>query len=223
MNYLSRGIAAVLGGILIGFYALAARASNIQAAPPGLADGPGVWLNMWNYPADPEAYCLKLHASGIRNLFVQTSRSNTDSICNPAGLGSLLDTAHRYKMRVIAWSFAELSNPNADAGKLIAAARFVSPNGQRVDAVAPNLEKDLSAPKVQAYSQALRDALGESYPMIAVVYSPLNHAPQVASIPWKMLDKYYNVIAPMNYWNSKYEKIEPYEYTLQTIKKIRAL
>jgi hypothetical protein len=59
--------------------------------------------------------------------------------------------------------------------------------------------------------------------MIAVVYSPLNHAPQVANIPWKLLDKYYNVIAPMNYWNSKYEKIEPYDYTLQTIKKIRSL
>jgi hypothetical protein len=223
MKYLNRGLIALLGGILVSFYSQTAHCSNIQAVPSGLADGPGVWLNMWNYPADPESYCLKLHASGIRNLFIQTSRSNTDSICNPSGLASLLETAHRYKMRVIAWSFAELKNPTQDAAKLIAAARFLSPKGDRVDAIAPNLEKDLSANKVQAYSQSLRDALGESYPMIAVVYSPLNHAPQVASIPWTMLDKYYNVIAPMNYWNSKYEKIEPYEYTLQTIKKIRAL
>lgn len=224
MKYLNRGFAAVLGGLLISFYSPSAHSSNnTQAVPAGLADGPGVWMNMWNYPADPESYCLKLHASGIRNVFIQTSRSNTDSICNPTGLAKLLDTAHRYKMRVIAWSFAELNNPAADAGKLIAAARFSSQRGEKVDAIAANLEKDLSAAKVETYSQTLRTALGEHYPLIAVVYSPLNHAPQVANIPWPMLDRYYNVIAPMNYWNSKYEKIEPFDYTLRTIKKIRSL
>ena len=36
----------------------------------GSGDGSGIWMNMWNYPTeDYEAYCLKLHAKGIRNLF----------------------------------------------------------------------------------------------------------------------------------------------------------
>jgi hypothetical protein len=56
-----------------------------------------------------------------------------------------------------------------------------------------------------------------------VVYSPLNHAPQVARIPWKMLDRYYTVLAPMNYWNSKYQKLDPYTYTIATIQKVREL
>jgi len=178
---------------------------------------------MWNYPADPDSYCLKLHANGIRNIFIETSRSNTEAVSNPVGLGSLLEAAHRYKMRVIAWSFAELANPTADADKLVAVACFVSPRKEKVDAVASNLEKDLAASKVTIYSQRLRDSLGPNYPMIAVVYSPLNHAPPVASIPWKLIDKYFNVIAPMNYWNSKYERIEPFDYTLKTIKRIRQL
>jgi hypothetical protein len=180
-------------------------------------------MNMWNYPQDPESYCLKLHASGVRNIFIQTSRSNTEAICNPNQLGPLIDCGHRYKMRIIAWSFAELKNPAADADKLIAAARFRSGKGEGVDAVAANLENDLAQPKVEAYSARIRQSLGDNYPMVAVVYSPLNHAPQVAHIPWQTLDKYYGVIAPMNYWNSKYERIEPYSYTLQTIKKIRQL
>ena len=89
----------------------------------GLAEGPGIWINMWNYPTqDYEAYAQKLYASGIRNLFAQTSRSNTDAIAHPTELGQLIDACHKYKIRVIAWSFTELGNPGADADRMIAAA-----------------------------------------------------------------------------------------------------
>lgn len=194
------------------------------AAPVGLADGPGVWMNIWSYPVNNvDAYCLKLHNSGVRNLFVQTSRSNTESIRQPEVLSALIDGCHHYKIRVIAWSFLELANPEADAQKLVDAARFRTKTGQSFDAIAPNMEKDLNPAKVERISKALRAELGSSYPMIAVVFSPLNKATQVANIPWKMLDKYYDVIAPMNYWNSKYAKLEAYSYTRDTIKKVREL
>jgi hypothetical protein len=222
---------AVLSGLLcLAVPALAAPRPSIgsesgatAAHPDGLADGAGVWLNMWHYPTDANSYCLKLNNTGVRNIFIQTSRSNTEAIANPQKLSELIDTAHRYKIRVIGWSFAELARPDIDAQKLIDAARFKSGHGERLDAVAANLEKDLSAPKVESYSQILRHQLGESYPLIAVVYSPLNHAPQVATIPWKLLGQYYNVIAPMNYWNSKYATIEPYDYTLSTVRRVREL
>jgi len=196
---------------------------RLPSAPDGLADGAGVWLNMWHYPADADAYCLQLNNNGIRNIFIQTSRSNTEAIANPEKLGILIDSAHRYKLRVIGWSFAELADPLLDAQKLIAAGRFKSPHGEKLDAIAANLEKDLSAAKVESYSQKLRQELGDAYPMVAVVYSPLNRAPQVAHIPWKLLDRYYNVIAPMNYWNSKYARIDPFSYTISTIRQVRQL
>ncbi len=206
------------------FAVFALSLSAYAASPEGLADGPGTWVNMWNYPnSDVEGYCLKLHASGLRNLFIQTSRSNTEAICHPDKLGPLIEACHRYKIRVIAWSFAELANPIADAQKLIAAARFVSPKGEKVDAIAANLEKDLNQTKVESYAQCLREALGPSYPMVAVVYSPMNKAPQVAVTPWKLIDKYFDVIAPMNYWNGRYHQFDPSNYTLSTIQKIREL
>ncbi|HEY9678503.1 MAG TPA: hypothetical protein V6C76_10870 [Drouetiella sp.] len=193
-------------------------------APEGLADGPGIWMNMWNYPSvDYDTYTQGLHAKGIRNLFIQTSRSNTPAIANPDKLGPLIDACHKYKIRVIAWSFAELQNPVADADKMIEAARFSSPTGQHIDAIAPDIEKDVRPIKVEPYSKHLRQVLGPNYPMIAVVYSPLNLAPQVAQIPWKLLDRYYDVIAPMNYWNSKYKKLDAYDYTKSTIAKVRQL
>jgi len=199
-------------------------ATHNIAGPAGLADGPGIWVNMWNYPSgDIDSYCQTLHAKGVRNLFIQTSRSNTEAITHPAELATIIDACHRYKIRVIAWSFAELQNPEGDADKLVTAARFSSTTGQHIDAVAANLEKDLSAVKVETYSKHLRQSLGSSYPTVAVVYSPLNHAPQVAHIPWKMLDHYYTVLAPMNYWNSKYAKLDAYTYTIATIQKVREL
>lgn len=212
---------AVIFGI---FSFLASAPAYAQHHGVGLADGPGIWMNLWSYPqGDIETYVLKLHNTGIRNLFIQTSRSNTPSIRQPEVLSPLIETCHRYKIRCIAWSFNELYDPVADAQKMLDAANFQTANGQRFDAIAPNLEKDLSYGKVEQYTKILREKLGPNYPMIAVVFSPLNKSPQVAKIPWKLLDKYYTVIAPMNYWNSRYAKLEPYTYTRDTINTVRAL
>jgi len=215
-----------ISALAVALLALLAPPVMSRAASPaeGLADGPGIWMNMWNYPEeDYESYCLKLHSKGIRNLFVQVSRSNTEAVVHPEKLGPLIDACHRYKIRVLAWSFAELRSPEADADKLIEACHFQSASGQHMDGLAANLEKDLTAAKVEAYSLRLRHSLGSTYPMIAVVYSPLNMAPQVAQIPWPMLGQYYDVIAPMNYWNSKYKKLDPYEYTKATVQRVRQL
>lgn len=213
----------LVAGLFVLLTQSSVNAADQTASPVGLADGPGIWVNLWSYPTDVESYALKLHNSGIRNVFLQTSRSNTPAIKQPEVLGPLIDACHHYKIRVIAWSFLELGNPEADAQKLIEATKFRSPTGQSFDAIAPNMEKDLDATKVERLSKALRAELGSKYPMIAVVYSPLNKAAQVAKTPWKLLDKYYDVIAPMDYWNSKFAKLEPYSYTRDTVKKVREL
>ena len=205
----------------------AARASEpgADSGAGGLTDGAGIWANLWNYPPpdESEAYCLTLKEHGIRNLYIQTSRSNTAAITQPEKLGSLIETCHRHGIRVIAWSFAELLNPEADADKMVQAAQFTSANGEHIDGIAPNLEKNLEGWRIEKYSKAIRAKLGRNYPMLAVVYSPLNRCFEVARIPWPVLAKYYDGIAPMIYWNSKYQKIEPYSYTVETVQKIRQL
>lgn len=214
-------------GVLLALLAsssISVSASPI-AEPKGIADGPGIWVNLWSHPKADQvgSYCLKLHNHGIRNVFIQTSRSNTEAIRNPNGLAKLIESCHHYKIRVIAWSFLMLDNPKADAQKLVDAAQFRTPRGHKFDSVAANIEKDLSPWKVEVLSTELRRKLGKNYPLVAVVFSPLNKAPQVAKTPWKMLDKYYDVIAPMNYWNSKYADFKAYDYTRDTIKKVREL
>lgn len=201
-----------------------AATARESSAAGHTADGAGLWITMWDYPSgDLDAYCNNLRANGIRNLFVQTSRSNTPAIVKPTELGNLIDACHRHQIRVVAWSFATLTSPVADADKMVAAAEFTSPGGDRIDGLAPDLETNLELWRVEAYSKRLREKLGNNYPLTAVVYSPLNKAPEVARTPWRLLAKYYDVIAPMAYWNSKWAKLDAYEYTVETVQRIREL
>ncbi len=223
-------IKSALTAFLLGLFlvvvrpAIAADIAKFQEYGQGLSEGPGIWVNMWNHPkGDLEQYCLKLHNHGISNIFLQTSRSNTVALADAENTGKIIEACHRYKIHVIAWSFATLANPEADAQKLIDACNFRTPSGAGFDGLAANLEQDLSYAKVEAYSKQLRQSLGDKFPMVAVVYSPLNKAPQVARTPWKLLDKYYDVIAPMAYWNSKYQKLYAHTYTKETVKKVREL
>lgn len=210
--------------ISLGIVSGASAATYKDDAAPGMADGAGVWANLWNYPeGDLDAYCHNLKVHGVRNLFIQTSRSNTPGVRYPEKLGPLIEACHRNGVRVIAWSFAELFNPDTDADKMVEAAQFRSANGEHIDGVAPNLEKNLEPWRIEKYSKKVREKLGPNYPMVAVVYSPLNKCFEVKRISWPLLAKYYDAIAPMIYWNSKYEKIEPYSYTVSTIKTIRKL
>ncbi len=189
-----------------------------------LNHGASTWVNIWNYPGDNiEDYCKHYYANGITNLFVQTSRSNTPSIFNSEKLSRIIDSCHKYGIKVIGWTYPQLVNITSDADKLIAAANFRTSTKQGLDGMVANLEHNLSADNVTQYSQIIRNALGPSYPLIACVYSPLNRCPEVKKTPWKVLSDYYDVIAPMAYWNSKYQKYDVYDYTRETIAQIRAL
>jgi hypothetical protein len=202
----------------------ASAAGPHELSPPGLADGSGVWANVWNYPSgDLDSYCSNLRAHGVRNLFIQTTRSNMPAIAHAPELGGLVDACHKHKIRVIGWAYLELNDPIGDAEKMLAAARFQSPTGERLDAIAPDLEKNLTQSRVEQFSKHLRQALGPNYPLIAVLYSPLNHYKEVSSIPWTTIAQYYDVVAPMNYWNSKKQKLNAYDYTLATVRVIREL
>lgn len=223
-------IAASLPALLFCFFTLlfalapAGAEPFFDLTPAGIADGPGIWVNIWHYPeGDLNVYCSRLRAHGIRNLFIQTSRSNTDALPHAEKLGAVVEACHRHGVRVIAWSFAELVDPKGDAAKMIAAARYRSPQGERIDGIAANLEKNLERWRVELYSRELRRALGPNYPMMAVVFSPLNKAPEVARTPWTLLGQYYDVIAPMAYWGGRRQSLDAYTYTTTTIHKVRQL
>lgn len=199
-----------------------AQAEPIKA--PGLASGAGLWVNLWNYPdGDVDGYFAHLHAHGVRNYFIQTSRSNTEALREPSKFAAIIDACHKNNIRVVAWSFSELHSPLTDADKLIYVANFVTPSGQRIDAVGADMESNVSSAHIETYVQRIRQALGHDYPMVAIVYSPLNRAQQAGVTPWKTIANNFNVIAPMTYWSGKMNTVDPYTYAINSIAKIRQL
>jgi hypothetical protein len=192
--------------------------------PLGLAHGAGVWVNIWNYPKDDlDSYFNNLKKHGIANYFIQTSRSNTASIKHPEELGLIIEACHRQNIRIIGWSFGELIDPILDAEKMIDAANFKSQNMEQLDGIASNLEKNLEPWRIEKYSKHLRSKVGKTYPILAVVYSPLNKASEVKRIPWPQIARDFDVIAPMCYWSGKTQKQSAYQYTKASIDEVRRL
>ncbi len=208
-------------------FTLLATLTNVSAEPikaPGLASGAGLWVNLWNYPdGDVDSYFARLYAHGVRNYFIQTSRSNTEALREPAKFAAIIDACHKNSIRVIAWSFSELHNPLSDADKLIYVGNFTTPNGQKIDAVGADMESNVSAQHIETYVQRIRQSLGHDYPIVAIVYSPLNRAQQAGITPWKTIANNFNVVAPMTYWSGKMNTVDPYTYAINSIAKIRQL
>jgi len=205
-------------------FATVSKASAEPVKAPGLAAGAGLWVNLWNYPdGDVDSYFARLYTHGVRNYFIQTSRSNTEALREPAKFAAIIEACHKHNIRVIAWSFSELHNPTSDADKLIYVGNFLTPSGQRIDAVGADMESNVSAAHIDTYVQRIRQSLGQDYPMVAIVYSPLNRAQQAGITPWKTIANNFNVVAPMTYWSGKMNTVDPYTYAINSIAKIRQL
>jgi hypothetical protein len=224
MTTAARLFAFVVSLTLATFLTIPSFARTAVTNPQGLADGPGIWMNLWSRPQqDFDTYFANLRNHGVRNLYIQVGRSNTESIVRPDEVGTLIEYCHKYGIRAIAWNFAQLFEPKVDAAKMIEAAEYRSPHGECFDALAGNMEVNLAAWKVTQYSEAIRQRVGKNYQMVAVVFSPLNKAPQAQFTPWKLLGKHWDIIAPMTYWSGKYKKFDAYDYTLTTIQQVRSL
>lgn len=190
----------------------------------GLAPGATIWVNMWHYPSvSAQDYCRKLKQHGVRNIILQTSRSNTEAVVDSNALADLIDAAHAEDMRVFAWSFATLQDPEADAQKLVDAAFFRTATKHGVDGVVANLEQNLEQWRVEKYCRRLRAKLGATYPAIACVYSPVCRNLEAKRTPWKLLASNFQIIAPMVYWNSSWSKYDARQYTLLTAQLARKL
>lgn len=197
----------------------------LPASARGLVtDGKGIWLNVWNYPDNPEMFCDLLESKGIDTVYLQISRSTTPAIAHPKKLGVFIDVAHEHDIKVIGWTYPYLKNPVADANKFIAAARFRSRGGEKLDAVASDIEEVTNSRVIRVYSAVIKRTLGRKYPLIAITFSPLLKRATPEHYAWKEIADNFDIIAPMTYWTAykKYRSEQgAYNYTALTIKRIR--
>ena len=190
-----------------------------------ITDGKGMWINIWNYPANPDMFCEYLKSNGIDTIYLQISRSTTPAISNPIKLNQIIKSAHSRNMKVIGWTYSFLKEPLSDAEKFIKAVFYKTPEGDSLDGMAADIEEVTNSRAIEIFASTVRKSVGFDYPLIAITFSPLSKAiPK--NYAWGTITNHFDIIAPMTYWHGlpklRTEK-GAYNYTAQTIKKIKEI
>ena len=173
------------------------------AAGP-IPTGKGMWLHRLNRAAggDVQAIVDQAVGAGLTHLYVRLGSSKSGFYAMQ-DLDRLLPVAHRAGLRVVGWDFAYLSDPAADAARAKSMIWYATPSGDRIDAFSADIETAaegtrLTAAAVRQYGDALRDAAGDDYPLVATVPRP---SPK-RWFPYAELGR-FDAIAPMVYWGNR--------------------
>jgi hypothetical protein len=155
-----------------------------------------------------------MKSRGVRTLFLQTSRYAKESdIVAPQQVGWFLDRAHAQGMYVVGWYLpAYCGHLQKDIRRTVAIAKFRSSLNQSFDGLGIDIEyKGECHGDLQAWNSgisqhliAVRNAVGPSYPIGAIVLSPVAMAfypPAWEGFPWGTISQKSNVVLPMAYWS----------------------
>ncbi len=192
-----------------------------EASSLPITNGKGVWVNVWNYPQDVDAFADRLTKFGIDTVYLQINRSTTDVFKNKTALDGILKTAHQKNIKIIGWTYCYLNDINTDAKKFIEPALYVSPDGEKLDGMAADIEENTALWAVKSYTTKIRSTLPRDYPLIAIVFSP--HIKP--SYPWEYIADNWDIVMPMTYWHGLKNRNDDvvYNFVKNSIINIRKL
>jgi hypothetical protein len=173
-------------------------------AKPVTPDGKGMWI--WKPDksdgGNVAVIVARAKAAGLTHIYVRTG-STWDGFDGGPFLDQLLPAAHAAGLKVYGWDFPKLVSVPDDVARAVAAVAHAAPGGHRLDGFAADIETksegtELTPQAALAYGPALRQAVGPSYLLIAVVPNP---TPQMLQkFPYELVVPSFDVIAPMVYW-----------------------
>lgn len=202
----------------------AADAAPLPAAPPveeaprpvpippaargALPIGKGMWIWMEDRAdgGDPEAIVSRAKAVGLTHLYVRTGTLKAGFTGGPF-LDRLLPIAHANGIRIYGWDFPYLDHPGSDVDRAMAAIRYTTPDGHRIDGFSADIESSREGTNndieyVNAYATWLRDNAGPDYPLIATVPNP-TPIKVATGFPYATIIPKFDAVAPMVYWMNR--------------------
>ncbi len=172
-----------------------------------LPTGTGMWLHQFDRSEGGSARAIvaRARAAGLSTLYVQTGSSKKGWIGSPT-LNQLLPAVKGTGIKVIAWDFPTLRNPEADAVRMARAARFHCGGCPKVAAVAPDVETAAEGTRigetaVARYYTALRKALPPDIAILATV--PWPSEKRVGRYPYARTAALSDAVMPMAYWYNR--------------------
>lgn len=178
------------------------------AAYRGLAS----WVDIYDRRAwaDPEATVKDMASHGVSTVFVQTGNSTSEhAIFDPPAQEAFIRAAHARGMKVVAWYLPSMVNVDYDYDRVASAIRFKTSDGQHFDSLALDIESTAIIPELarnkalDALSAKIRGLVGASYPLGAIIPSPVSLAKKAGhwdTFPYESVAKTYDVMLPMGYY-----------------------
>jgi hypothetical protein len=150
-------------------------------------------------------------ARGVRTLYLQTSNYHRHSpFMFKDGVVRFVDLAHDAGLEIVAWYLPGFRDLALDEQRSAAAIDLVTPDGERFDGFALDIESsEVSVPsrrtsRLLRLSDHLRALAGDTYPLGAIIPTPrriditdLDYWP---GFPYPELAETYDAILPMTYY-----------------------
>jgi hypothetical protein len=166
-----------------------------------------MWLHDWSKSegGNAAAVVARAQSSGFTHLYVQTGSTRKGWIGEEV-LSQLLPATSGTGLKVIAWDFPKLVDPEADAQRMADAALWSRPGVPRVAAVAPDVETaaegtQLSAENVTRYYTRLRELLPPEIAVLATV--PWPSEKRTGFYPYAETAPHSDAFVPMAYWYNR--------------------
>jgi len=220
-------------GVAVGLVCVAPPA-GARPADAAVYSGVGSWVDIFATAArrDPEDVVRSLSLHGVRTLYLETSNATQrEAIVHPLVVGQFLDYAHALGIDVVAWYLPSLASPSRDLARALAAIRYRSPLGQRFDSFALDIESSdvrsvaLRNERLLSLSRSIRLAVGPSYPLGAIIPSPVGmwlHPKYWPDFPYEQLGALYDAFVPMAYFSYHvHTQAGAYAYTRNVVHAIR--
>jgi hypothetical protein len=194
-----------------------------SAAVAARLAGTGMWVSRPFVPlANPAHLVRAAQALGLTHLYVDVASSRGGFYSRDA-VAALLPVAHAAGIRVLGWVWPTLADPLADVALSVELARYVTPDGHRLDGLAPNMEERMNVEQVRAYMQVLRTHLGPDYPLVGTVFPP-EHSFARRHPQHLVLAGWVDLLAPMAYWSEArraFSGDEVYRYVARAVDQLR--
>jgi len=195
------------------------------------------WVDVFDYASlDPATAVPDMRARGVRVLYLATARFNgTTDLYDPVEAGQWLDLAHQNGIKVVGWYLPAYGDLARDVRRTLAIDRFVSPGGQRFDAVGVDIERldevSLNAFHLLAVSHLIQVRAQSDAMVAAIVPSPFATDPgnRWAGLPWAAIGDNSDVVVPMALWSfrsnpdgSAYSPDQVYAWVLDQVQRARS-
>ena len=210
---LRASVTALVTALLLGAFVPLALGKTARKAPSLAAyRGLGSWVDIYDKPVwtNPDVVVKDMASHGVRTLYIETGNSKSKTaIFNPKAQSAFIRAAHARGIKVVAWYLPSLKHVTSDYKRIAAAIAFKTSGGQRFDSFALDIESSAVKSertrnhRLKALSAKIRKHVGRSYPLGAIIPSPVALAKKKGywnTFPYASVAKTYNVLVPMGYY-----------------------